>query len=246
MSLEEESQLLSPDPIVELFKFDATNLGGGVYYFCSGTPDDPVLYWQSKPYVPLPIIGSGWEMSTQGSLPTPTLKISNISYLMSAIIADVGDPLGAEVTRYVTFEKYLDGESEASPTEHYTEDVYYVERKVSQNAEFVEFELRASVDLEGRMLPARVMVRNYCNHKYRHFNKVTGLFVYGSCPYGGSDSSRGPDPEGPFFDTSGVKTDEPSEDVCGKRLSDCKIRFEPLGVALPFWGFPGLDRIRRQ
>lgn len=253
---QQENQKLSPDPIVELFEFDATSLGGGLYRFYSGAPTDATLLWKGVPYVPLPIEASGWEFSGKGSLPTPSLRISNIHLLMSSIIQNTGDPLGATITRWVTYEKFLDSPVGSDPDgEAFRKEIYQIERRVSQDEAMVEFELSAAIDQDGRKLPSRQVVRSFCNHRYRTpVENTPDTFDYSNatCPYAGSDTDRdGGDadqsaPEDPYFTQSGLPTTDWSADVCGKKLSDCRLRFVPLAQPLPFRGFPAVDRIRRE
>lgn len=233
----EEQQKLSPDPIVELFEFDASSLGGGVYRFYSGATEDASLVWQGNAYVPIAIAGEGWEHNSKGTLPTPTIKISNAELLMSSIIRNIGDPLGAKITRWRTYEKFLDAGSEPDSTKHFIKEIFLVERKVSETEELVEFELSAAIDQDGRQLPGRQVVRSFCDLRYRVY--TDGAFDYddATCPH--VDETA-------FFTVAGVGTGDPASDECGKKLSDCKIRFEPQGLALPYGGFPGVDRIRRQ
>jgi len=47
----------------------------------------------------------------------------------------------------------------------------------------------------------------------------------------------------PFFDDLGRVTTDPSKDKCGKRLSDCKLRF-PGNLPLPTRAFPGVAKVR--
>lgn len=243
----QETQKLSTDPVVELFDFDATAIGGGIYYFYSGGPSDATMVWRGNGYVPIPLMAEGWEFSGKGSLPTPVFKISNIALLMSSIINNIGDPLGAKITRWKTFQRFLDGESDADPDKHFTKEIYQIERKTNQNDEFVEFELSAAIDQDGRKLPSRQVVRNFCSHRYRIYKHLTDTFDYSkaTCPYAGSDDAEG-GTESPFFDLAGNPTGDASADECGKKLSDCRKRFEPLGLPLPFRGFPGVGRIKRQ
>jgi len=77
--LTEEQQKLSSDPVVEMFDFDATGLGGGIYRFYSGAPSDATLVWRGNLYVPIPVMAEGWEQTGKGSLPTPIFKISNVA-----------------------------------------------------------------------------------------------------------------------------------------------------------------------
>jgi lambda family phage minor tail protein L len=180
------------------------------------------------------------------------MRISNVHLLMSTIINNIGDPLGAKITRWVTYERFLDAPigSEADP-DKYRKDLYQIERKVSQDEAMVEFELSAAIDQDGRQLPGRQVVRGFCNHRYRVFTGPTladpaQIFSYdnATCPYTGDGVAAD---DGPYFTQSGLSaTGGPIEDVCGKKLSDCKLRFtnQPTPLPLPFRGFPAVDRIR--
>jgi lambda family phage minor tail protein L len=55
-----------------------------------------------------------------------------------------------------------------------------------------------------------------------------------SCPYQGAS----------YFNDAGDITEEPSEDSCGRRLRDCKLRFGSVSP-LPFDGFPNIKRFMR-
>lgn len=246
MTVAADKQVLLPGRRVELFELDLGIFQTGLMYrFCSSFKETGNITWKGNTYVPIPVEAQGFEVSGKGTLPTPTFKIANISLLPSSIINEFGDPIGAKVTRWVTFSDYLDGESQADPNQHFLPEIYFIERKVSQNKIFVEFELSASMDQEGRQLPARQILRDACTLRYRVYNSTTGLFDYteATCPWAGSDQIQG-GTEGPFFTAAGVTTPTPSLDRCGKKLSDCKLRFQPLGIDLPFGGFPGVGRTR--
>ena len=251
---QEENQKLSTGPVVELFDLDATDQGGGVYRFYSGASTESTLVWKGQLYTPLPIEASGWEFSGKGSLPTPTIRISNVHLLMSSIIQNIGDPLGAKITRWVTYERFLDAPIGSEPDpDKYRKELYQVERKVSQDEAMVEFELSAAIDQDGRKLPGRQVVRSFCDRRYRTFTgpsltDPTKIFDYGkaTCPYAGDGVAAD---EGPYFTQSGLSAaGGASEDVCGKKLSDCKLRFsnQAVPVPLPFHGFPAVDRIRSE
>lgn len=239
-------QQLAPGRLVELFDFDATNLGGIQYHWCSAFKETGDIVWRGITYARLPIIADGFEVSGKGQLPKPTLKISNIALLASAMINEIGDPLGATVTRWLTFSQFLDGGQSADANQHFIPQIFVVERKKSQDEIGVEYELSASIDQEGRMLPGRQIVRNYCGHRYRRWEATLGAFDYSqaTCPYAGSDNAQG-GTEGPYFDQTDAAVADPSDDSCGKRLASCKCRFG-ANSALPFRGFPGAGRIRRQ
>jgi lambda family phage minor tail protein L len=181
----------------------------------------------------LPIRATGFELSGKGAIPTPVLSISNVLLLPGAIINNIGDPLGAIVTRWVTYADYLDDGATPDPDAHFIPHIYVVERKKQESRGFVEFELSASIDQQGKMLPGRQILRDTCLQTYRRFTEQDG-FIYDNvtCPYTGDG----------YFNRLGEPVGEPSEDSCGRRLSDCRLRFgkDPL----PTWAFPAIARVR--
>ncbi len=212
------------------------------------SPDATPLQWKGKSYAPMPITAEGFEISGRGALPTPTIKIANIGLLPSSIIKQFGDPVGAKLTRWVTYSHYLDDGPLADPNEHYLPEIWVVERKKVQNRLFVEFELSAAMDQQGRKLPGRQVIRDACVLRYRtHVPGVTPpTFTYNetdmACPWAG-DGTDPNNPEGPYYTRTGATTANAAEDLCGKKLKDCKLRFGASAV-LPFGGFPGVSRIK--
>ena len=110
--------------------------------------------------------------------------------------------------------------------------------KLQKVTKYVEWELRSVLDLEGKYIPKRVCLRNICTHRYRIWRvnedlEEGGQFDYSctECPYTGTV----------YFNKNGERTNLPSEDSCGKKLSDCKKRFGET-AELPFGGFPGMTR----
>ena len=95
------------------------------------------LVWQGKHYYPVPITAEGFESSTKGTLPQPTLSIASQSEtgvdqlaLLKHEIKKFGDIIGSKVTRRRTFAKYLDiinfqGNTQtAFPPDGYEPDMY--------------------------------------------------------------------------------------------------------------------------
>ncbi len=243
MTIAQDIQEFATDNLVTLFEVDFTLLGGVVQFLSPNTKDGQPITFDGQQYVPIPIFVEGYEISGRGALARPTLRISNVLGSVSSLLQQFGDDLGGTtVTRRRTFQKYLDGEPSADPTAIFPLDVFVIDRKVAHTKAFVEFELISPLDKRGLALPRRQVLRDACTHVYRNFNLVTGAFDYTSvtCPYVGVGSD--PDTDGPHFDALGNPTDAPN-DQCGKRVSDCKLRFSP--AALPGRFFPGTNRVRR-
>ena len=72
-------------------------------------------------------MAEGFEWTSNGTAPQPMLRIGNTTRVMSAIVADLKDLVGAEVTRTKTFRKYLDGEPSANPAIFFDPDIFIVD-----------------------------------------------------------------------------------------------------------------------
>lgn len=171
-----EIQKLAPGAIIELFVLDTTSItGGDISYFHSGTNDlHSNIVWQGQEYTRYPIEASGFEYTGSGQLPRPRMKVSNAFGAITALILELGDMVGAKVTRIRTLKKCLDAENfegginpDEDTTVEWPREIYFVERKVSESPEMVEFELAAATDLQGVLIPKRQIIQNVCPFVYR-------------------------------------------------------------------------------
>ena len=268
MSLIRDIHSLEPGALVELFDLDLTPIdpAAGVARFHAGTNElsQPVV-WRGYSYQPRPVQASGFGLSTTGAAPRPKMQVSNIPALgavgiMTLLNRDYHDLVGAIVTRRRTLAKYLDAVNFpggvnpiADPTVEFPLDIYYVERRLTENRLYAEYELSSIYDLEGVYLPGRQVIRDTCSYSYRFWDADAGQFAYQdargipvACPYTGAAC----------FDRMGNAVESP-QDQCGRRLSDCRKRFasgtRSLGgvevstvpESLPFGGFPGVGRYNR-
>jgi lambda family phage minor tail protein L len=224
MSLLKDLQSLSPTAVLELFTLDMSIVGGPTVYFHAGTNElnSPVI-WQGITYSPYPIQVSGFEYRGQGKLPRPTIRVANVTGSISAFIRDYNDLLGCKVVRKRTFSKYLDainfpsGNPDADTNQQFMDDVFFIDRKVSENKILVEFELSVVFDVHGVKLPRRQIIQNVCPWKYKG----------GECGY----------VPGLMFDSNDQPVSSAAEDSCGKRIKSCKLRFGAFSE-LPYGGFP--------
>lgn len=225
----EELAKINPSAIIELFelRLDSTLHGSSdIYRFHAGANADISgnIVFGGSPYVRIAIKGDGFEYTNTGTLPRPTLSISNLDGTMTTLLLLVnattaGNDLGgAEVRRIRTLKKYLDGESTADPNAQWPQERWFVDRKSSESRDQVTFELASKFDLAGQKIPKRQVIANVCQWKYRS----------SECSYAGSN----------YFDVNGNTVSTLAEDVCGKRVSSCKLRFGDT-AELPFGSFPG-------
>lgn len=237
-TIQEEIQSLSPSAIIELFVLDTTMLeGGDIYRFHPGTNNlQSSVTWQGKEYLPLPIEAEGFDVTAAGSLPRPKIRVANVQGLFSAMVASMDDLVGCKITRKRTMARFLDAENfkggnpEADPSQHFPDQMWFIDQKTSENKHLIEWELASAFDLQGVMLPFRQVIQNSCCWGYRG----------PECGYDGDE----------YYDKDDKRTFDASKDFCSKRLSGCEVRFKRKAVGeivihdgtLPYGGFPGVQR----
>jgi len=228
-SVYQDVSSFAPNAIIELFELELDqNLHGSndTYYFHAGVNANVTgnIIWNNNVYIRLPIQAEGFDYSSSGTLPRPTLTVSNLGGEISALLLlanaiTPGNDLGAaEVRRIRTLKKYLDGEPAADPYAKFPDEIWYVDRKAAETRDIVQWELASKFDLPGMMLPKRQIIANICQWQYRS----------AECSYTGSN----------FFNANDQVVGTLAQDKCGKRLGSCRLRFG-LNSPLPFGSFPG-------
>jgi len=231
LSVRSDCSQLGPLTIIELFELDATSVGGtGILrWHCGDKVDGTSIVWQGQTYAPYPVEATGFEITSSGKLPRPTLKAANIGGVLGTYVRTIKDGLGAKVTRKRTLAKYLDavnfpgGNPNADPAAAFPDEVYYVARKASENPVFLEMELAVAFDVAGIRLPRRQVIATICPWKYRG----------AECGYTG----------GPVMDINGSPTTDATKDQCAKTIHACKARFGDRGQ-LPYGAFPASLLVR--
>jgi lambda family phage minor tail protein L len=213
-------QAIAPSAVIELFQLDLNAAQHGAdetYYFHAGVnaTNNADIIWNSQAYVAFPIEATDFEYTGTGSLPRPKLRISNIFGTITGLILSLPNGLeGAKVTRIRTLARYIDGVNfpggtnpygTPDPTAEFPREIYYIDRKAGENRDLIEFELAAAFDLVGVRAPKRQCVSNVCQWIYRG----------SECGYAGNA----------YFNFNDVPVAAIGQDVCGKRLRSCELRF---------------------
>jgi lambda family phage minor tail protein L len=220
LQLNAELQKIAPSAVIELFQLELNAAQHGVnetYYFHAGVnaTNSGDIIWNGQAYLAFPIEATEFEYTGTGSLPRPKLRISNIYGTITGLILSLPNGLeGAKVTRIRTLARYIDGVNFSGgtnplgtpdPTAEFPREIYYIDRKASENRDLIEFELAAAFDLVGVRAPKRQCVSNVCQWTYRG----------AECGYAGNA----------FFNFNDVPVAAIGQDVCGKRLRSCELRF---------------------
>ena len=179
-------QKVNPSSIIELFKLElkeglnyATGNPSGVttiHRFHSGSNLDAYgnIVWNGETYLRFPVEASGFAFQ-RGQLPRPTITISNMgtpsmsALLLAANAFTAGNDLtGAKVTRIRTMARFLDavnfpGNSNPlgtpDPTAEFKREIYLVDRKATENRDYVTWEAQSALDLVNVKLPKRIATR---------------------------------------------------------------------------------------
>jgi lambda family phage minor tail protein L len=175
-------QTIAPSAVIELFKLELNTIQHGVadtYFFHAGTNlnSNGEVVWNSQNYLRFPIEADGFEYSGNGQLPRPKVRVSNIIGTITALLLSLPDGLeGAKFTRIRTLARYIDGANfpggtnpygTPDPTAEFPLEIYYVDRKIVETRDVVEFELAAAFDLAGVRAPKRQCIANICQWVYK-------------------------------------------------------------------------------
>ena len=154
--------------VVELFDFELNTAqhGATTIYRFTNTKNElgNNIVWQGNTYTAIPIKAEGYEATGNGTLPRPSISVSNLLGTFTTIIALLPDGLeGCKVTRTRTLSKYLDAvnftgssNSDADPTSYFRpRDIYFIDRKSIENRNIISYEMCSAFDLAGVRLPKR-------------------------------------------------------------------------------------------
>lgn len=226
-----DAQQLEPGGRVTLYELDGSSFGADQLFFHQHLQSG-VIWWQGQEYGAWPIKAEDFAR-TGDQPPTPKLSVSNLDGRISALCLAFDDLVGARVVRRQTLVKYLDaanfpdGNPTADPNEHFQDEVWFIERKTSEDKETVEFELTAAIDLNGEQLPGRQIIAGVCGWLIR------GGYRGPYCGYTGPAVA----------DANDIPTDDPARDQCSGLVRGCKLRFG-ADKELPYGGFPAAGLLR--
>ena len=173
-------QSINPGSVIELFTIELiTALHGAntLYRFHNGANlnANGEVVWAGNSYLRFPIECNGFEFGSTGTLPRPTISISNIFGTITSIIqtvneTTVGNDLnGAKFTRVRTLARYLDAANftggtnpfgTPDPTAEFPQEIYILDRKVTENRSIVTWEAQSALDLVNVKLPKRIATRD--------------------------------------------------------------------------------------
>ena len=263
-------QGIAPTEVIELFQLELNADQHGVnqtYYFDGGRQNDGAgVTFGGQLYTSIPMEADGFAYNGQGSLPRPTLRISNLFSTITALIATLPNGLeGAKVTRIRTLARYIDDVNFRSETlllvteggdrlttesgdffeafsssgnPHGTPDSTAIFPKEIYYVDRKSAENRNLIEFE---LASAFDLAGVRAPKRQCISRCQWVYKSTECGY---NPTVGPGKivDGVTFtrfnaNDEGVTAD--ADDVCGKRQSSCECRFGENNE-LPFGGYPGI------
>lgn len=170
-----EATKLNPSAVLNLFELRHSTLEP-LYFYAGISQNLNSLIFDNVTYVPVPIELSEFEIDGRGRLPRPKITISNVKGLISTYLLQIGDISGASIRRKRVFYKYIDdinfdgGANPwglADPTAIFSDELFYINRKLLENKEVVEFELATPWEIDNEKLPKRTIYALICGFQYR-------------------------------------------------------------------------------
>ena len=140
------------------------------------------IIWQGNTYQRVPMDFEGTEFTGKGQIPRPTITFSNLGgitrsgsvitvtdlLLIVNLTTPHNDLVDAKITRITTLASELDaanfpGNSNPFGTPSSNElpqEIFFIDRKISESRELVQFELVGSLDQANKFLQARQVTRD--------------------------------------------------------------------------------------
>jgi len=174
-----ELQAINPGSIIELFTIELnTALHGSntLYRFHNGANMNAngEVVWAGNSYLRFPIECTGFEFGSTGTLPRPKIAVSNIFGTLTAIMQSVNETTvgndlnGAKFTRIRTLARFLDAVNftgntnpygTPDPSAEFPQEIYFLDRKVTENRNVVTWEAQSALDLVNVKLPGRIATK---------------------------------------------------------------------------------------
>ncbi len=172
-------QSINPGAIIELFTLtlDATLHGSTtVHRFHNGSNMNANgnIVWAGNTYEKFPIQCEGFQFGSTGTLPRPTISVSNIFGTITALLqaanqTTIGNDLnGTKLVRIRTLAKVLDAVNfegntnpygTPDPTAEFPQEIYFLDRKITETRDVVQWEAISALDLVNVKLPKRIATR---------------------------------------------------------------------------------------
>jgi lambda family phage minor tail protein L len=158
--IEELQALDGSSPLIELYTLDCTPLGGAVVHFTNTeSTAGTSISFGGVAYTPIPLQTAGWEFTSTGNQPSPTITISNVSRQLLSYTVTLGDLVGARLTKIVTVGRFLDDGDTPDSSQFLGPEVYVIDQKTAHTNQFITWQLVGVLNQVNQYLPRRQVLR---------------------------------------------------------------------------------------
>lgn len=171
---------LEQSAMIELFTLDLSAFGGEIYHICNQPNEkgQPIVF-NGISYMPYPIEASGFAINSQGAATRPTLSVSNMYGLVTALVESNGI-VGAKVIRRQVYARHLDAVNFINGNDNADENavaisLFVVESVKSLNKNLATLELAIPSESDGIKIPRRIIISNTSPSAYK---SSTGVLAY--------------------------------------------------------------------
>ena len=154
------------------------------YRFHAGTNMNTYseIIWQGNSYQRFPITAEGFAFEGKGQIPRPTLTMSNLGgisrsgqvitvtdlLILVNLITPHNDLINTKITRLQVLASSLDAANfpgNVNPfgtpnSNELPQEIFFIDRKVAESRNTVQFELVSRLDQQNKKLPKRQVTRN--------------------------------------------------------------------------------------
>ena len=154
------------------------------YRFHAGTNMNTYseIIWQGNSYQRFPITAEGFAFEGKGQIPRPTLTMSNLGgisrsgqvitvtdlLILVNLITPHNDLINTKITRLQVLASSLDAANfpgNVNPfgtpnSNELPQEIFFIDRKVAESRNTVQFELVSRLDQQNKRLPKRQVTRN--------------------------------------------------------------------------------------
>ena len=161
----------NPSSVPTIFRFHAgTNMNTNAN-----------IIWQGDTYQKFPIVAEGFAIEGRGQIPRPNLTMSNLGgisrsgsvitvtdlMLIVNLVTPHNDLINSKITRLQVLASSLDAANFPSNTNPFgtpnsnelPPEVFFIDRKVAESRNVVQFELVSRLDQQNKKLPKRQVTR---------------------------------------------------------------------------------------
>lgn len=145
--------------VVDLFHLDLRPIGQNLDFYFTPSSDRAIKF-NNVTYQPLPISISGLNKDNNAAPGRVNLTVSNLTYMLAAMVVSYGDLVGARLNYTRTMKNFLDGQENGGTGQAMNWQRYIIFQKNVHNQEMIQWVLSTELDRPDLYLPLRQCLKS--------------------------------------------------------------------------------------